>query len=189
MVDQPKPGYGSTNTGNTARIFFRNSKRSAEITGVNEELIHRFHIILQTISCGYEVDCEKFNIYALNTAKLFVTNYPWFYMPTSVHKVLIHGAEIIKYAILPIGQLGEEAQEAKNKDFKFVRERKSRKDSAEHTNEDLLHYFLLSSDPIISLKNRCNNNKLKLQPEAASLLKMPSISTNVDSDSSLSESE
>jgi hypothetical protein len=47
-------------------------------------------------------------------------------------------------------QLGEEAQEAKNKDFKFLRENKSRKDSAEHTNIDLLQYLLLSSDPIIS---------------------------------------
>lgn len=95
-------------TGNTARIFFQNSKKSAEITGVDEELIKRFHIILQTISCGYEVDSERFYSYAMETAKLFVSNYPWYYMPTSVHKVLIHGADIIKHAILPIGQLGEE---------------------------------------------------------------------------------
>jgi hypothetical protein len=41
------------------------------------------------------------------------------------YKILIHGAEIIFYAILPIGQLGEEAQEVKNKDFKFILENKS----------------------------------------------------------------
>ncbi len=34
LVDQPKPGYGSTNTGNIARIFFQNFKKSAEITRV-----------------------------------------------------------------------------------------------------------------------------------------------------------
>lgn len=71
-------------------------------------------------------------------------------MPTSVHKVLVHGGEIIKSAILPIGQLGEEAQEAKNKDFKFILEHRSRKDSHEHTNEDLLNFLILSSDPILS---------------------------------------
>jgi hypothetical protein len=72
--------------------------------------------------------------------------------------VLIHGSEVIKQAILPIGQLGEEAQEAKNKDFKFIREHRSRKDKAEHTNIDLFHYFLLLSDPIISelgLQGKC----------------------------------
>ncbi len=66
------------------------------------------------------------------------------------YKILIHGAEIIFYAILPIGQLGEEAQEVKNKDFKFILENKSWKDSVEHTNIDFLNYILLSSDPIIS---------------------------------------
>ena len=39
-------------------------------------------------------------------------------MPPSVHKVLIHGGEVIKYSILPIGQL---SKEAKNKDLRFVR--------------------------------------------------------------------
>ena len=183
LVDQPKSGYGSTNIGNTARVFFKNFKKSAKITGIDEDIIHRFYIILQTISCGYEIDTKKFKEYAMETATKFVFLYPWYYMPTSVHKVLIHGAEIISHAILPIGQLGEEAQEAKNKDFKFIREHRTRKDSPEHTNIDLFNYFLLSSDPIISstsLNNKCNKNKLKLDTEAINLLKTPSIFTNDD---------
>jgi len=31
-------------------------------------------------------------------------------MPPSVHKILIHGSLAIKYALVPIGQLSEEAQ-------------------------------------------------------------------------------
>lgn len=193
LVDQPKPGYGSTNTGNTARIFFRNASKSAEITGLNEELLQRFSIILQTISCGFEVDSDKFGMYALDTAKLYVSLYPWYCMPPSVHKVLIHGGEIVKKCVLPIGQLGEEAQESKNKDFKFIREHRSRKDSAEHTNKDLFNYFILSSDPIISsvsLKKRVSKNKLKLHLDTLKLLKSPSIpSINTDSDFSNSESD
>ena len=50
LVDQPKQGYGSTNDGNTARRFFQNSTLSALITGVDQEIINRFHVILQTIS-------------------------------------------------------------------------------------------------------------------------------------------
>jgi hypothetical protein len=39
-------------------------------------------------------------------------------MPPTVHKLLIHGADIIENEVLPIGQLSEVAQEARNKDFK-----------------------------------------------------------------------
>lgn len=34
-------------------------------------------------------------------------------MPASVHKILFHGAIIIKNALLPIGQLSEEVIEAR----------------------------------------------------------------------------
>lgn len=46
IIDKPKPGYGSTNDGNTARRFFENSSISAEITGVHEDLIKRFQASL-----------------------------------------------------------------------------------------------------------------------------------------------
>ncbi|CAH1990612.1 unnamed protein product [Acanthoscelides obtectus] len=37
VVDKPKPGYGSSNDGNTARIFFHNPQTSSDITGVDRE--------------------------------------------------------------------------------------------------------------------------------------------------------
>lgn len=46
-----------------------NSKLSASITGVDENLIKRFGIILRTITSGYEIDKEAFGYYAMNTAK------------------------------------------------------------------------------------------------------------------------
>ena len=97
IVDRPKPGYGSSDDGNTARRFFQNAAISAEVTGVDEKLIHQFHVILQVISSGFDIDDEKFKDYCVNTAHSFVALYPWYYMPTSVHKLLIHGAEIVKY--------------------------------------------------------------------------------------------
>jgi hypothetical protein len=45
-------------------------------------------------------------------------------------------------AILPIGQLSEEAQESINKDLKYFRSSHSRKISRSSTNEDVLIYFL-----------------------------------------------
>lgn len=60
LVDQPKQEYGNTNDGNTARRFFENSMISASITGVDETLIH---VILQVITCGFEIDVPKYEEY------------------------------------------------------------------------------------------------------------------------------
>lgn len=54
----------------------------------------------------------------METAKLFVENYPWYNMSPTVYKILIHGPEIMKASKLPIGMLSEEAQEASNKILK-----------------------------------------------------------------------
>ena len=78
IVDRLKPGYGSSNDGNTARRFFQNAAISAETTGVDENLIHRFHVILQVISSTFDIDNEKFKDYCVNTAHLFVALYPWY---------------------------------------------------------------------------------------------------------------
>lgn len=96
-------GSGTTNDGNTARKFFQEPSKSAQITGVDENLITRFSCILTTISRGHKINHQKFEDYAKETARLFVHLYPWFYLPASVHKVLIHGGHIIRAALLPIG--------------------------------------------------------------------------------------
>jgi hypothetical protein len=118
LVDKVKPGGGGTpSDGNTARRFFKNYRESARINGINKDLIRRFYVMLQSISSGFELNIEEFDKYTKDTAKLFVKGYPWFYIPASVHKVLVHGAYIVCGAILPIGQLSEEAQESRNKDL------------------------------------------------------------------------
>lgn len=111
-----------SNDDNTARRFFRDPQLTSMITNIDQILIKRFSIILQTMACGKKIDSYKFDAYALETAKIYVDLYPWYYMPSSVHKILVHGGKIIKSALLPIGQLTEEAQEARNKDFKRFRE-------------------------------------------------------------------
>ena len=42
-IDCPKPGFGSSNDGNTARRFFENSTVSARILGVDETSINNSH--------------------------------------------------------------------------------------------------------------------------------------------------
>lgn len=151
LIDIVKQGSGTTNDGNTARRFFQNPEKTAAITGLNEELVRRFAVILQAITSGEHVAVSNFREYALETAKKYVELYDWYYMPSTVHKLLIHGADIIaSNAIVPIGSLSEEASEARNKDFRMFREHNSRKKSRQASNEDILNMLILSSDPLIT---------------------------------------
>lgn len=173
LVDMVKQGAGSSNDGNTSRRFFANSEATAQITGVDEELIRRFGVILQVISCGEHVDVEKFRQYCTATAHRYVELYSWYYMPASVHKLLVHGADIIQHNnFIPIGKLSEEASESRNKDFKKFRTFHSRKTSRIATNQDIIHNLLISSDPYLSSfrpKIRAPHNK-PLSDEAKLLL-------------------
>lgn len=76
LVDVVKVGYGTTNDGNTARRFFDNLSVSALITGVDETLVQNFAVLLQAISCGYEVDAEAFDNYATKTFDKYLNFIP-----------------------------------------------------------------------------------------------------------------
>ncbi|XP_030755994.1 uncharacterized protein LOC115882218 [Sitophilus oryzae] len=108
LVDKPKPGYGSTNDGNTARVFFYNPDLSSEITGVDKGLIKEFSIILRVLASGSHIHMDKFMMLLQETRLHYLELYPWYYMPSSVHKVLVHGSDIIGSFSLPIGQLSED---------------------------------------------------------------------------------
>lgn len=176
VVDQPKQSFGTSNDGNTARRFFENPKKSAEITGIDEILISRFSTILHTLSSGYEINIEKFNNYSNETAKMFIDLYGWYYMPASVHKVLLHGGEVVRHFLIPIGQLSEDAQEARNKDFRSYREHHTRKTSRSKTNEDILNRLLISSDPLISsIRPLPRKKAYVMSEEVRSMLVCPKI--------------
>lgn len=188
IIDKPKPGFGNSNDGNTARRFFQNPEISAEITKIDVQLIKKMHIIMIVVASGYEIDVEEFKNFAIDTARYYVEKYPWYYMSPTLHKYFIHGPEIIAHALLPIGQLSEEAQESRNKDFKNYREHHSRKSSRENTNRDIFNSFLLSSDPIItSMRKLPEKQEQHIPIEALSLLKAPPVdntNSEVQEDSS-----
>lgn len=171
IVDQTKQGAGTSNDGNTARKFFQNFVVSAEITGLNQNIIYRFYIILQVIASGITIKINEFRAYCLETAKEFVFLYPWYKMPATMHKILLHGWEIVQYCPVPIGQFSEEAQEARNKEYRRYREHNSRKFNRIATNSDIFNNLLISSDPKISaLRNKVTPKKNPLSPEALKLL-------------------
>lgn len=171
IIDQPKQGEGNSNDGNTARRFFSDPETAASITGVDFELINRFKIIVQVLSCNRKISPKKFGIYASATATFYNEKYGWRHMPSTVHKVLYHGEKIIEHNMLPIGDLSEEAQEKRNKDYRYFREHNTRKMSRCNTNEDLLNILLCTSDPYISsIRHKWKSTQIELDKEAMQLL-------------------
>ena len=107
-------------------------------------------------------------------------------MSPTMHKYLIHGPEIISSALLPIGQLREEAQEAGNKNFKRYREHNSRKCGRLQTNEDTLHSLLINSDPLITQNRNIKRKKIEYLPkEVIAMLKPPDVEVTGDDEDSL----
>lgn len=94
-------------------------------------------------------------------------------MPASVHKILIHSADVINSILCPIGQLSEEALEARHKEYRTFRKHNTRKMSRLKTNEYLIHVLLISSDPLISTIRPLPRRKLSTLPkDVLSLLKI-----------------
>ena len=110
-------GSGSSNNGNTPRRFFRNAEQTAAIINVDVHSIKRIYVVLCTLSSGFMIDVDKLKDYCLETAELFIQLHPWYYMPQSLHKILIHEWQVVDEMVLPIGMMSEEALEARNKDF------------------------------------------------------------------------
>lgn len=113
----------------------------------------------------------KFGEYCEDTAERYLSLYSWYYMPNTIHKVLIHGSKIISAAMLPIGMLSEEAQEARNKDYRQYRLHHARKCSRESPNEDVINMLLISSDPLLyTMRKGPIKKHLPLDEDAKNLL-------------------
>lgn len=172
IIDKVKPGFGTSNDGNTARAFFYNYATTAQITNIDENLIHRFGTILAAITSGYEINTEKFQEFCHETRVIYVNLYAWYNMPATVHKILVHGASIIKNCIIPIGQMSEEASEAKNKEIRKARLGHTMKTSRYRTNYDLMKHLLISSDPYITLLRKLpRKSTLRHDKDVLTLLK------------------
>lgn len=148
LVDIPKAGFGNSNNGNTSRRFFSDPITSSRITEVDIKLIKKCNIILEVLSSGHKINVKKFECFAEETAKLYIDLYGWYPMTPTMHNILTDGATIVEHAILPIGQLSEEAAEARNKHFRVYRQNFSRKFSREYCNKDVLNRY--NSDHYLS---------------------------------------
>ena len=71
-------------------------------------------------------------------------------MPASLHKLLVHGAKVIRSLMLPIGAYSEEAQESRNKHVNWYREKRARKISRKDNITGQFRQLCVTSDPVIA---------------------------------------
>ncbi|XP_036340085.1 uncharacterized protein LOC118749386 [Rhagoletis pomonella] len=154
IIDGVKTGYGTTNDGNTARRFFENCEISAEITKIDVNLIKNFDKILRIISCAKHINFTEFEALLDKTFHLYLNLYSWYYMPSTVHKILVHGSQVSKSFEISIGLLSEEAIETQHKEIRKMRLNNARKVSTIATNYDIMSNMLLSSDPLLVRKRK-----------------------------------
>ena len=119
--------------------FFHSYEITSKITEIDQNIIKRVYIILNTLNSGYIIDAEKYKCYAIETAKIYKELYPLYYMPFSVHKMLLHGHAIIKELPISIGHASEDGMEASYKIIKAARKKHTCKINREKINEDLVH--------------------------------------------------
>lgn len=179
-VDMPKQGgSGTSNDGNTARRAFQDPALFATCLGLKQTLIENFRIILIALSCKFPLNANLFEEYCRSTAEIYVSEYKWYPMPPTVHKILMHSSQIIRNSAFPLGMLGEEASEARNKNYKNFREFHSRKHNRIANLTDVFNRALDSSDPILStmcLNSRSRKRKRLSLPEAVrNLLLIPTV--------------
>ncbi|CAH0407193.1 unnamed protein product [Chilo suppressalis] len=114
LVDVVKSNSGTTNDGNTAKTALSDKNQAifTDILGLEPWLVEGLHIVLVTISCEFAIDAKKFGNFCRTLAEKYVRFYSWHPMTVTVHKILMHGEEIIASSALPIGMLSEQAAES-----------------------------------------------------------------------------
>ena len=159
IVDQVRRGAGTTNDGNTARRAFADTAKLSEITGLDRGLIDRFAVVLAAINTQQQVDPEKFETFAMDTARLYTALYGWYRMPPSVHRVLVHGAAVMRQLPLSVGTYSEEPQESRQKHNKQYRAGHASKVCRQDTMRDQFNYLLVSSDPVCGSFRKSYNGR------------------------------
>lgn len=95
----PKANFGNTNDGNTSRRFFEDPKVASDITGISYELIYRLSHFRDYLKWPQNRP-RKIRSLRKSTAELYVSLYGRHPMTPTMHKILVHGAVIIKKCVI-----------------------------------------------------------------------------------------
>lgn len=121
---------------------------------VNERILKCFYILIAGLGTQGEIKIARLRSQTNELKNLLKKHYPWKCYSPTVHKLIFHTPEIAKHFGGLIGIFSEEAQEARNKDFKYDRKNFSRRTGRSASNKDILRMMIIFSDTYISFWRR-----------------------------------
>ena len=161
VVDQRREGgFGTTNTGNVVRKAFANAEKTAAICGVSTMLVSNLDVIRRTLASGQDIHPEKFEAFCDETLNEYMSTVNWYNIPPTLHKVLVHGKDIVEATPMPVGWTSEEGSESNTKFAQKFHTNHTRKTSQEDTMSDLFNRLMDISDPVI-----VSHSKEKKKPQ------------------------
>lgn len=144
-------GTGTTNTGNLARICFRDPPAFAEALELDQQLVKNISIVLAAFKCKNPLNLEKMEAFCWDTYKLYYKIYPWAKMNPTTHKLLIHGCQIAKHFPLPMAYFAEDGLESWHKYYRSNTKKHCRQSSRKNRILDLYNSAIYMSDPALSV--------------------------------------
>ena len=145
------------------------------------------------MASGFEINLDEFDQLSQETKALYFSSVGWYAMPATLHKILVHGRQIIEACPVPLGITNEEASEANNKVLRNYRLHHSRRTSWRQGVQDLFHRLMDVSDPVIqekALRSSARRSARKpLSPQILALLKSPEVSSTIVDDEGQDDSE
>ena len=171
-VDQRREGgFGNTNTGNVARKAFANAVITAQICGVSPMLISNLETIHRALAMDKDINTEEFEKFCNETLEIYFSEAGWYNIPPTLHKILVHGKEIIEAMPIAIGITSEEGSESNIKFARQFYKHHTRKNCHKNTMFDLFHRLMDVSDPVI-LSKQCVPTQTSTRLIPVDLLKL-----------------
>lgn len=153
-VDQVKPGFGTSNTGNVARKCFENAETFARCLDLDVQFVKDISLIITLFRCKKMLNLDELEVLCKKTYWKHKELFPWATMSPTVHKVLWHGCEIARLFQslgIPLSYTAEDAGETMHTFWKKVFARKARQISRKMRISDTHRRGMIFTDPALSL--------------------------------------
>ena len=151
---------GTTDDGNTARVFFSYESRDAVCSIMVKDdpvfkqtfkkMLQYFHVILSIVNSDRLVDVDAYEEYCKEFAVFVRQSLPWAQFSPTVHALISHSAEIIRNnSNRGLLTLSEEGSEGSHKVIKQLREKGARKTGPEANLQDVMKKMWISTDKTV----------------------------------------
>jgi len=117
-------------------------------------LVSNLDVIHCTLASGQDIHPEKFEAFCKETLDEYMSSVKWYNIPPTLHRVLVHGKEIVEAMPMPVGWTSEEGSESNTKFARRFHTNHTRKTSQEDTMSDLFHRLMDISDPVSYSKEK-----------------------------------